>query len=180
MYEFEEWKPLNGNKKKYIVSNCGNIINLNWHNSGKSVLCKQTTDSSGYLQVGINRVMKSVHRLVWETFVGPITEGYDVHHKNGNKKDNRLENLCLIELHRHRKMHNPINIKEKSKPIIQFTKDGTFVAEYPSIMEAYRKTLIPFTNISACCNGSVKKRKNGHTYKVQSAGGFIWKYKEVA
>ena len=52
--------------------------------------------------------------------------------------------------------------------IIQYSKDGKFIAEYPSIMEAERQTGCNNSHIGSCCKG---KRK--------SAGGFIWKYKEI-
>ena len=54
-----------------------------------------------------------------------------------------------------------------SKPVIQFSKDGIFIAEYPSIMEASRHTGCSNGNICDCCKG---KRK--------SCRGYIWKYKE--
>jgi hypothetical protein len=34
-----------------------------------------------------------VHRLVAEAFIGPCPEGHEVNHLNGNKQDNRVENL---------------------------------------------------------------------------------------
>ena len=51
--------------------------------------------------------------------------------------------------------------------ILQFSKDGEFIAEYPSTKEAERQTGCNSSHICQCCKG---KRK--------SAGGFIWKYKE--
>ena len=53
------------------------------------------------------------------------------------------------------------------KPVLQFSKTGEFIAEYPSEMEAERKTGCYLAHISKCCKG---KRK--------STGGYIWKYKE--
>lgn len=37
-----------------------------------------------------------LHRLVWETFVGEIPKGLEIHHKNHDKSDNRLKNLALV------------------------------------------------------------------------------------
>ena len=53
----------------------------------------------------------------------------------------------------------------KSKKILQFTKSGEFIKEWPSLNEAERELGIARSNICGCCNG---KRK--------SAGGYIWKY----
>jgi len=39
---------------------------------------------------------KSVHRLVWEAFNGPIPGRLEVNHKNLDRADNRLENLELL------------------------------------------------------------------------------------
>ena len=55
-----------------------------------------------------------------------------------------------------------------SKQVLPFSKSGEFIAEYPSIMEASRQTGCYQQHICKCCKG---KRK--------SAGGFIWKYKEI-
>lgn len=36
------------------------------------------------------------HRIVWQWFMGPIPEGVEVNHKNGDRGDNRLGNLELL------------------------------------------------------------------------------------
>ncbi len=109
--------------------------------------------------------------LVWETFVGPIPEGYDVHHKNRNRNDNRLENLELIEKRKHLEIHKNDRLKSVkkslSRKVCQYTLDGILVAEYESLREASRITGINISGISCCCN---KKQK----YK--SAGGFVWQF----
>ena len=55
----------------------------------------------------------------------------------------------------------------RSKKVLQFAKDGTFLAEFSCTREAERKTNVQNAHISLCCNG---KRK--------TAGGYVWKYAE--
>ena len=57
-------------------------------------------------------------------------------------------------------------VKEKlSIPIIQFSKDGTLIKEWPSLSEACRQLGIPQSNICHCIKGRLK-----------STGGFVWRY----
>jgi hypothetical protein len=46
----------------------------------------------------------SIHRLLWEAFVGPIFGRLEINHKNLNRSDNRLENLELVT-HRDNILH---------------------------------------------------------------------------
>lgn len=45
-------------------------------------------------------------RFLWEQVHGPIPDGFDVHHKNGNCCDDRLSNLELIDTTQHKKLHS--------------------------------------------------------------------------
>lgn len=62
------------------------------------VQCKLTKDRKGYLTVSVKRPKKimSVHRLVYETFVGEIPCGYEIDHLNTIRDDNRFDNLRLV------------------------------------------------------------------------------------
>lgn len=92
----------------YYVSDMGNFYStrISRKHNPKGNLYKLTLwdkHPSGYLNVGMynkpgvkNKTYFRAHRLIWETFMGPIPEGMDVDHKNNNKKDNRLENLQLL------------------------------------------------------------------------------------
>lgn len=42
-----------------------------------------------------------MHRYVWEKHNGPIPAGHHVHHINGDKSDNRIENLACLSAGRH-------------------------------------------------------------------------------
>jgi hypothetical protein len=51
----------------------------------------------------------------------------------------------------------------KSSPVLQYSIDGEFIQEWPSIKQSYTTYK---GDISACCQG-----------KQKTAAGFVWKYK---
>lgn len=51
------------------------------------------------------------HRLVWWMKTGDLVpEGYVVHHKNGKRSDNRIENLELMPMPEHSAMHSSTGV----------------------------------------------------------------------
>jgi hypothetical protein len=44
---------------------------------------------------GVYRCL-SIHRMLWEAFIGPIPGRLEINHKNLDRADNRLENLELV------------------------------------------------------------------------------------
>lgn len=45
------------------------------------------------------------HRLIWEAAHGPLPDGWVVHHINGDRSDNRLENLEAMPAEEHGRLH---------------------------------------------------------------------------
>ena len=47
----------------------------------------------------------SLHRARWEFYRGPIPDGFDVHHKDRDRTNNKLSNLELVERIEHNRQH---------------------------------------------------------------------------
>ena len=60
----------------------------------------KTLVQKGYVAVSLCRngvyARRSVHRLMWEAFVGPIPGRLEINHKDLNRVNNRLDNLELV------------------------------------------------------------------------------------
>ena len=78
----------------YQASSCGNIIS---HRKFTPHVLSPCKHPQGYrkvlLRVGDGYKNFLVHRLVMLAWVGPCPKGCVTNHKNGDKADNRLENL---------------------------------------------------------------------------------------
>ena len=102
--EQEEWKDIIGYEGFYKISSLGRMKSLERiekNGSGgfrlrREYIVKTSLGKSGYLQVNLslNGIKKNflIHRLVLETFC-PIDIKKSVNHKDGNKINNRLNNL---------------------------------------------------------------------------------------
>ncbi len=82
----------------YEVSNLGRVRrSAPGPNTYVGRILRPVIDKYGYVRVvltnGPRRKLCQVHRLVLLTFRGPCPEGYQAHHINEDKQDNRLENL---------------------------------------------------------------------------------------
>ena len=103
-------------------------------------------------------------------FSGENSPWYGKHHSEETKRKmaEAQTGKHLSEEHKNKISESMTGKHNKpQKPILQFSKTGEFIAEYPSLMEASKITGYSQGNICKCCKG-----------KYKSCGGFIWKYKE--
>ena len=54
----------------------------------------------------VTKRLRMEHDLVWEQEHGPIPVGFDVHHINHDKLDNRIANLELLDRLTHKRLHS--------------------------------------------------------------------------
>lgn len=171
----------------YIVSNFGRC----W--SFKSNKFIGTWSDYGHWNVGLSKNNKPekimIGRLMLISFGIPIpqhlkdlpTSKIDTMHLDGDSHNNHLDNFAWgsrkenqneINARRRRsearkgKEHKKGKDSPCSKPILQLSKDDTFIREWASMADVQRELGINKSSISRCASG-----------KRPSAGGYIWKYK---
>lgn len=94
-----DWKDVRGYEGLYQVSNDGLVKSLKARNKwNANRLLIPHSHHQGYLGIRLSRDGEvkefRIHRLVMIAFIGePPFENAEVNHKNGDKADNRIENL---------------------------------------------------------------------------------------
>ena len=169
----EIFKDIEGYEDLYQVSNLGNVKSYYWNKQGK--ILTPRIHSAGYERVTLSKKDYFIHRLVAKAFIDNPNNKREVNHINGNKADNRLENLEWTtpsenQFHAYRTgLKRSIERRGKnsplSMPVIQLTLDNIVVANYSGIKEAARQIGGNSGGISKCCRGI-----------ANIAFGFKWQY----
>lgn len=164
-----EYRTIDGYEGYYLVSDSGDVINaMTGH------VLQGSIKRTGYREVILRKEGDScyalVHRLVASAFCEKLHEGDEVNHINGDKLDNRAENLEWVThgenlAHAYETGLMPNNAVPV--PVIAKNIETGEEIEFPSIYRAARFLGISQGNICMCC-------KNQRPY----ANGYFWKYKE--
>lgn len=124
----KNWTKLSFNEN-YAINIDGEVANL------KTGLIVRGSERNGYLRITIRNKQYSIHRLIWETFNGPIPEGYCIDHIDGDKSNNALSNLRLVT--QSDNMKNAMKNGHKGQILVlQYDKKGNFIQEFESIQKA--------------------------------------------
>jgi len=117
-----------------------------------------------YKQICVNGKEIREHRKVMMDMIGrELNPGEVVHHKNGNRRDNRLENLTIMTAGDHAKLHCQALIARR-RPVEQYDLNGNYIKTWQCayLLKAYG---IDESNVAKVCNG-----------KCKTAYGYVWKY----
>lgn len=163
----EVWRTLPFDSR-YMVSSYGRIKSNVY--SYERIL-NPSVNKSGYAHTIIGGKQYNIHRLVALTFIPTNDTSLTVDHIDGNKLNNRADNLRWCT--QSENINFPIAKENKrasmtsfyGKPVIQYSLKGERLARYRSMSEASRQTGVLENGISRVCMG-----------KAKTAGGFLWKY----
>ena len=169
----ETWADIPGFDGCYQVSNLGRIRSYLSRGCAKHRREPVTLSGSlvgGYVQIALRKAGHTtqlmVHRLVAEAFVPNPNKKPEVNHINGDKADNRADNLEWTTRSENMKhafytLHRRLGSKGKRVRCIE-----TGVV-YPSVHAAARDVGISATQISSVIRGTTRAKR---------AGGFHWEF----
>lgn len=181
----EVWKWIEGYEGSYQISNLGRLKSFRKNKDGYIV--SNVNKNGWYFTVNLfdeegHRKTFRIHVLVARAFIGEIPRGYHVHHKDGDKQNNVVENLAIIHPSQHRKeteKEKPqittgmVNYNQFTRPrhIRQYTQDGHFIAEYANAQIASDLTGVCQRNIlQVACKTPFNSKGNIR----KQAGGYVW------
>jgi hypothetical protein len=164
---------LDGIKTDYLVNAKGQV-----YSKISNKILKASKCNTGYLSIGIHYLGKcyksvKIHRLVAETFIPNPENKPQINHIDGNKQNNRIDNLewctnsenqihaCKLGL----KASVKGNKNPNCKKINQYDLDGNFIKQWNSFYDIKKYLNIDRTLIWKCCIG-----------KFKQIHGYVWEY----
>ena len=153
---------------RYFITNDGMVYSLK---TGKYI---KKTEANGYytvvLYIDNKQYHKHVHKLVAQTYLTKKDKDVCVNHKNGNKKDNRVENLewCTKSHDVKHALSTGLNPGRKRAVVQIRVKYRTKYKEmYPSLAKASKATGI---NAGAICTSCQERTLIGAGRKATRSG----------
>lgn len=170
----EEWRDVVGYEGIYQISNLGRIKSIRCRGHIREKILKPYVDGKGYLFITLCKDGKRkecrIHNLVATMFIQKPSNAQCVNHKNGNKKDNCVNNLewCTFQQNIIHSRTQLGNIPNPPKKVIQKNLDGEILKIWDSGLEVQKYLGIWQPSLSRVC-------RNGGGI----LNGFFWSYFEM-
>jgi hypothetical protein len=162
--EGEEWRPMvieGVNTDGYTISNLARI-----RNARGVIYDNYKPHHTGYITIHLQYKKYPLHRLVALAFISNPDNKPAVNHKDGNKVNNRADNLewvTIAENNTHCRKNGIVNIFKRK--VIQYDLNMNELARFDSIKEAAQALGIREGNIKSVLSNEQHKSK-----------GFIFRY----
>lgn len=184
----EVWKDIPGFEGKYQVSNLGRVKSLariRWKRGFAyqypERILKPIYNPNGYAKVSLHyegrATQVSIHRLVADVFIPNPEEKAQVNHKNGDRADNRAENLewmTPLENTRHSIYVLGHPKKGMNGHAVRCIETGEV---YASASLAEHATGASHSGLLNCLKNPQYTDRSG-VQKRRTAGGYHWEYVE--
>jgi len=180
----EVWKDVAGWEGIYSVSNLGRLMSFKRLATGR--VLKNTNRTGSYFSVvlcakGCKPKSTKMHRLVAEAFLPNPFEFPEVNHRDGDKQNNRVDNLewCTrgqndfdMRLRYPQQTDGLVHYNQIVRPkrIRQLCLKGILIATFDNAKLASDATGVCKRNILQVCNGEQNRSQ---------AGGYKWAFESV-
>ena len=184
-HQNEIWKDIEGYEGLYQISNHGRLKSFLKDKSGK--ILSNVNKNGWYFTVQLTkddqRKTARIHKLVAEAFIPNPENKREVHHADGNKQNNRADNLMWVTHKEHMLLtvrENPGNVRgmndynknKGSKAVTQYSLDGRYIATFNGCKEA--------SAVTGVCSRNIYQVASKTEYKPsmtrKQAGGFVWAF----
>jgi hypothetical protein len=159
----EIWKEipleLTNNKKGYYISSYARFKNI------KGQIITDYKHSSGYKRLRIGDKKFLIHRLVAITFIPNLENKEQVNHIDGNKLNNKLENLEWVTNQENQIHKVNSGLYKGEKKIIQYDLNMNIITNFNSIIKASTILNIQKNIIINSCRGKTKNPKCGFQFR---------------
>ena len=158
-------KDIKGFEGRYWVNELGEVFNA------RGSQLKTALKKNGYCYVVLfgkgSPQFKPIHRLVAEAFILNPENKPQVNHINGDKKDNRAENLEWVT-HRENFAHASRMGLLHTSPVAMFDKKGNLIRTFNSLKSAEEYVGAKRPNGTAICSCIRGDQKTAY--------GYVWRY----
>lgn len=152
----------------YLACREGYVINTD-----SGYILHGTKKKTGYIELILcdenhKPHYRLLHRIIAEAFCEQLEGQTEVNHKNGNKEDNRADNLEWVTHHENLKHAYESGLMPNNaipRAVAAVSMETGEIMEFPSIYKAARFLGISQGNICMCCKG-----------ERPYAGGYYWSY----